>query len=192
MAIKEYKDLKINCDYLSNRSKKVVLNGVSSDAMFNNSGVPQGSVLGPLLFLIYINDLVYDLECQSYLFADDTSLFDTSENMYESIPRLASDLELISSWAKKWKIKINASKTEGLLINKKINLHQYAIPKIQLNGCQVSFVNEHKHVGIWLNNKLDWKTHISKIASKANSRMGILRKFKYKLPRTVLNQIYLC
>ncbi len=177
--------------YLSDRSQRVVLNGVASDTMLNNSGVPQGSVLGPLLFLIYINDLVHGLECQSYLFADDTSLFHASENMYDSIPRLASDLEVVSLWAKKWKIKINASKTEGLLINKKMNPHQFATPKIQLNNCQVNFVHEHKHVGIWLNNKLDWKTHISKIASKANSRIGILRKFKYKLPRFVLNQIYL-
>ncbi len=177
--------------YLTERSQKVVLNGVSSDSMYNNSGVPQGSVLGPLLFLIYINDLVHGLRCQSYLFANDTSLFDTSENMYDSIPKLASDLDFISSWAKKWKIKINASKTEGLLINKKSNPNHYVIPKIQLNNCQVNFVDEHKHVGIWLNKKLDWKTHITKLASKANNRMGILRKFKYKLPRVVLNQCYL-
>ena len=99
------------------------------------------------------------------MFADDTSLFDTSENMYDSIPRLASDLSFISSWAKKWKIKINASKTEGLIINKKANPSHYVIPKIQLNDCQVNFVVEHKHVGIWLNKKLDWKTHISNLAS---------------------------
>ena len=159
--------------------------------MYNNSGVPQGSVLGPLLFLIYINDLVHGLKCQSYLFADDTSLFDASDNMYDSIPKLASDLSFISSWARKWKIKINAGKTEGLLINKKANPNYYVIPKINLNDCQVNFVDEHKHVGIWLNKKLDWKTHISNLASKANKRMGILRKFKYKLPRAVLNQCYL-
>ena len=111
--------------------------------------------------------------------------------MYDSTPRLAEDLSYISSWAKKWKIKINASKTEGLLISRKGNPNYYAIPKIQLNGCQVNFVDEHKHVGIWLNQKLDWKTHISQLASKANGRMGILRKFKHKLPRSVLNQIYL-
>ncbi len=111
--------------------------------------------------------------------------------MYDSIPRLASDLEVISHWASKWKIKISASKTEGLLINKKSNPNQYAIPKIQLNNCQVNFVHEHKHVGIWLNKKLDWKTHKAHLVSKANNRMGILRKFKYKLPRVVLNQCYL-
>ncbi len=103
--------------------------------------------------------------------------------MYDSIPRLASDLSFISSWAKKWKIKINASKTEGLLITKKANPNPFVIPKIRLNDCQVAFVDEHKHVGIWLNKKLDWKTHIANPASKANKRMGILRKFKYKLPR---------
>ncbi len=83
--------------------------------MYNNSGVPQGSALGPLLFLIYINDLVHGLKCQSYLFANDTSLFDTSDNMYDSIPRLAADISFISSRARKWKIKMNASKTEGFI-----------------------------------------------------------------------------
>ncbi len=114
--------------------------------------------------------------------------------MYDSIPKLASDLSFISSWAKKWKIKINASKTEGLIINKKANPSPYVTPKIELNNWQVNFVDEHKHVGIWLNKKLDWKTHMNNLASKANSRMGILRKFKYmkyKLPRFVLNQCYL-
>ncbi len=175
--------------YLSDRPQCVVINGKSSSFKNNNSGVPQGSVLGPLLFLIYINDLVYNLKCQSYLFADDTSLFDSGETFYDSASRINEDLETISNWAKKWKIKINANKTEGLLISRTGRC--YATPKILLNGCHVSFVTSHKHVGIWLNTKLDWKTHIENLASKANKRMGILRKFKYVLPRHVLNQIYL-
>ncbi len=175
--------------YLSDRPQSVVINGKCSSTKFNNSGVPQGSVLGPLLFLIYINDLVYNLKCQSYLFADDTSLFDSGETFYDSISRINEDLHTISIWAKKWKIKINANKTEGLLISKKGS--SYATPRILLDGCIVDFVSCHKHVGIWLNTKFDWKTHIENLASKANKRMGILRKFKYTLPRHVLNQCYL-
>ncbi len=175
--------------YLSERQQVVVLNGKSSSSMINNSGVPQGSVLGPLLFLIYINDLVHGLKCKSFLFADDTSLFQSGDSLYDCVTDLNTDLETISKWAKKWKIKINASKTEGLLITKKGT--QYATPNVRLDGCHVEFVKEHKHVGIWLNTKLDWKTHIMKLGEKANKRMGILRKFKYKLPRHVLNQCYL-
>ncbi len=175
--------------YLSDRPQRVVINGKCSSIMYNNSGVPQGSVLGPLMFLIYINDLVYDLKCQSYLFADDTSLFDSAENFYDSISRINDDLQTIRNWARKWKIKINAEKTEGLLISRKGS--NYATPYITLNGCHVNFVQSHKHVGIWLNTKLDWKTHINDLVSKANKRMGILRKFKYLLPRHVLNTCYL-
>ncbi len=175
--------------YLSNRAQCVVINGKCSPTMINNSGVPQGSVLGPLLFLIYINDLVHNLKCQSYLFADDTSLFDSANSFYESTSKINDDLLTISKWAKKWKIKINANKTEGLLISRKGS--NYATPNIKLDGCNVNFVPTHKHVGIWLNTKLDWKTHIKNLAIKANKRMGILRKFKYSLPRHVLNQCYL-
>ncbi len=151
--------------------------------------MPQGSVLGPLLFLIYINDLVYNLKCQSYLFADDTSLFDSGESFYASTSRINEDLEVINKWAKKWKIKINANKTEGLLISRKGT--SYVTPPVMLDGCHINFISSHKHVGIWLNTKLDWKTHVDNLASKANKRMGILRKFKYVLPRHVLNQCYL-
>ncbi len=175
--------------YLCDRQQCVVLNGKSSTLMTNNSGVPQGSVLGPLLFLIYINDLVHGLKCKSFLFADDTSLFNSGETIFDCYTELNKDLEVISCWAKKWKIKINADKTEGLIISRKST--QYAIPNISLDGCNVNFVREHKHVGVWLDNKLDWKTHIQNLANKANKRMGILRRFKYSLPRHALNQIYL-
>ncbi len=175
--------------YLSDRQQCVVLNGKSSPPMSNNSGVPQGSVLGPLLFLIYINDLVHHLRCKSFLFADDTSLFKSGESLYDCYIDLNSDLETINAWAKKWKIKINAEKTEGLIITRKST--QYAIPNIILDGCPVNFVKAHKHVGIWLDSKLDWKIHICNLAEKANKRMGILRRFKYLLPRHALNQCYI-
>ncbi len=175
--------------YLSDREQCVVINGKSSSSMINNSGVPQGSVLGPLLFLIYINDLVHDLRCKSFLFADDTSLFNAGDTIYDCYQDLNKDLETINKWANKWKIKINADKTEGLIISRK--KAQFAIPNVVLDGCNVNFVSEHKHVGIWLDTKLDWKVHIQKLAEKANKRMGILRKFKYLLPRHALSQCYL-
>ncbi len=107
------------CSYLTNRSQTVVLNGSQSDPLPNNSGVPQGSVLRPLLFLIYINDLVHNLKSKSYLFADDTSLFEKGPTFYDCLPNLSQDLQTIHDWSTKWKIKINADKTEGLLISKK-------------------------------------------------------------------------
>ena len=94
-------------DYLHKRQQRVVLNGQSSSWEAIKSGVPQGSVLGPLLFLIYINDLSNGLSSTCKIFADDTSLFSFVHDMYVSGDVLHSDLKKISDWALQWKMKSN-------------------------------------------------------------------------------------
>ena len=91
--------LKLFEDYLSNRKQRVVLNGVHADYGDIKSGVPQGSVLGPLLFLIYINDLEENIKSQIRFFADDTMLFSIVKNAITSASDLNEDLEIIHRWA---------------------------------------------------------------------------------------------
>ena len=94
-------------DFLKNCQQRVVLNGQSSSWTKVNAGVPQGSILGPLLFLIYINDLPNGLQSNPKLFADDTSLFSTVQDITTSTVSLNNDLTKISEWAVQWKMNFN-------------------------------------------------------------------------------------
>ena len=94
--------------FYQNREERLVLNGQTSEWRKINSGVPQGSVLGPLIFLIYINDLPDSLTSICKVFADDTSLFPTAFNIYESANDLNTDLEKISRWAYQCKLQIES------------------------------------------------------------------------------------
>ena len=98
-------------NYLKDRKQRVVLNGRSSEWAAVSAGVSQGSVLGPVFFLIYINDLTENVACGAKLFADDTSLFSVVRNENETAQALNSDLEKLPIWAWQWKMKFNADKT---------------------------------------------------------------------------------
>ncbi len=135
--------------YLSNRKQKVTLPGVFSNWNEIKAGVPQGSILGPLLFLLYINDIVSDINSGIRLFADDTSLYlivDTPERASDTIN---NDLETITNWSKKWLVSFNPNKTETMLISRKRN--QLAHPPIMMNNIIVSEVDSHKHLGLYFN-----------------------------------------
>ena len=99
--------LELNKNFLSNRFQRVVLNGQTSEWEKINAGVPQGSILGPLFFLIYINDLTDGISSIVKLFADDTSLFSIVQNKNNSASQFNNDLDKISDWAYTWKMSFN-------------------------------------------------------------------------------------
>ena len=107
--------------YLTGRRQSVVIDGHKSDELIIKSGVPQGSVLGPLLFLIYINDIVDNLESTAFLFADDTSCFRPilNGNVQNAALAVNSDLEKIHKWSKQWLVTVNTSKTVVMLFSNK-------------------------------------------------------------------------
>lgn len=106
-------------DYLSNRRQRVVLSNVKSSWGNISAGVPQGSILGPLLFLIFINDIVLNLQSNVNLFADDTSLYLVVENPVTAAQQLQRDIQSISTWADKWLVTFNPSKSESLVVTRK-------------------------------------------------------------------------
>ena len=118
--------------YLSQQRQRVVINGQSSDWVHILAGVPQGSILGPLLFLIYINDIVKHIGCSIRLFADDTSLYIIVDCPLQSANLLNTDLQTISDWAAAWLVTFNPLKTLSMLISGKHNpvLH----PPLFMNG----------------------------------------------------------
>ena len=104
--------LNLIISYLSNLKQRVVLNGKCSEWSLIRAGVPQGSVLGPLFFLVYINDLVENVSSDARLFADDTSLFTVVYEKEVAATQLNNDLEIISQWAYQWKMQFNPDKNK--------------------------------------------------------------------------------
>ena len=112
--------------YLSNRFMRVVqlVKGQSSSWSSIEAGVPQGSILGPLLFLIYTNDIVRDIICDIFLYADDTSLLSIDSNSETAVNNLNHDLQSIQQWAERWFILFNPSKTVSLTIYSKSRVEE--------------------------------------------------------------------
>ena len=106
--------------YLSDRGQRIIINGQNSDWKNVTAGVPQGSVLGPLLFLLYINDLSYEIQnCNIRFFADDTCLFININNRTEAAERINDDLIRVKNWADKWLVNFSPTKTKSLIISNK-------------------------------------------------------------------------
>ena len=177
-------------DYLSNRRQRVVLNGKNSDWAPIQSGVPQGSVLGPLLFLLFINDLEAGIISQIKFFADDTSLYSVVKDPETSARELNHDLELINNWAQQWRMSFNPDPTkpaqEILFSHKKPQAH----PPLFFNGVEVKRVNEHKHLGLTLDPKLNFAAHFKEKITKARKAIGLIKHLRQYLPTNVLDQIY--
>ena len=137
--------------FLKDRKQRTVLNGQSSSWGDISAGVPQGSILGPLFFLVYINDLTADLKCNVKLFADDTSLFTVVEDSNTAANDMNHDLELISQWAYDWKMSFNPDPqkqaVELVFSKKKVEIHH---PVIRFNNIPVTKVDQHKHLGVVL------------------------------------------
>ena len=167
--------------YLTDRQQRVVLPGASSDWTCIRAGVPQGSVLGPLLFLLYISDIVNDIGANIRLFADDTSLFIIVDDPETAAECLNADLSRISNWADTWLVSFNPTKTESLLISRKLSNPVH--PPIYMQNQQISEVETHKHLGIFLSSDCTWHTHIDYIKNKAWNRIHIMRKLKFKIDR---------
>ena len=176
-------------NYLMNRQQRVVLNNTNSDWMSLSAGVPQGSILGPLLFLIYINDIVNDIASQIRLFADDTSIYIIVDNPVASAAAINSDLQLINAWSKSWLVDFNPTKTESLIISRK-NIKPYH-PDVSMNDVVIKNVEIHKHLGLTFSNDGKWNSHIALTVSKAWKRIGLLRSFKFLLNRSCLEKLYI-
>ena len=176
--------LNILIDFLSNRKQRVKLNGEISVWACVNAEVPQGSILGPLLFLIYINDLSDNLSSNVKLFADDTSLFSVTHDVNVSVRELNDDVTKISNWALQWKMSFNPDvnkQAQEVIFSRKTkgDIH----PPLVFNNNIVLQVNSQTHLGVALDLKLTFEEHLSNVFNKFNKTIGLLPKLQKLLPR---------
>ena len=174
--------------YLQNRYQFVNVNGFKSQKKLLRCGVPQGSILGPLLFLIYINDLCNTSKNLKYiLFADDTSIFMSHKDAYILQKTFNDELHCISDWLYMNKLTVNTKKTNFMIFtNKKIDVNHI---NVRLGEADITQVPSIKFLGVTIDNKLTWKTHLDIVCNKISKNIGILYRIKF-LPTNVLKMIY--
>ena len=159
-------------DFLHNRTQRVVCGGATSKPTNVTSGVPQGSVLGPLLFLAYINDISTNLSSSCRLFADDCILY-REINTPTDAKILQEDLKKLELWEETWGMKFNIEKCMILTITLKHNPH---ISEYTLHGKKLTSVTNAKYLGINFDSKLTFNHHVNSVCQKANNTLAFLRR----------------
>ncbi len=170
--------------FLTQREMCVVVEGEKSPNVTVDSGVPQGTVLGPLLFLCYINDIPNSVKSQIRLFADDCLLY-RPINSFKDHDILQQDLDNLQKWANDWGMKFNAKKC-FLLSSRNKSSYFYSI-----NNQILQRVQDTPYLGIIISEDLKWKTHITKITKRANSTLGFLRRNLRHCPQPCRKNAYI-
>ena len=152
------------------------------------AGVPQGAILSPLLFLIYVNDIPHSSEINTNLFADDTSAYCFDSSPSRLACRLQSAADLLSKWFNKWFLSVNVGKSATMVFRSQ--RMKEAPVNVSLNGSSLSQVQSLKHLGVVLNETLSWSDHIDAISKKAAQRTGLLRRLRKRLPSLAIRHLY--
>ena len=174
--------------YLKDRKQFVHLNGVDSETRQAAYGVPQGSVLGPKLFILYINDICEALvKMKCVLFADDTSLYSSGADLGRLLHEVESDLKILNKWFDINKLSLNISKTNFIIFG---NKKTYVPINLTINGIKLEQTNQTKFLGIIIDNKLTWKPHIDTLKRKLSKIIAILYKLKGLINKESLQTLY--
>ena len=177
--------------YLSDRKQFVSINGFDSEVKDVTCGVPQGSSLGPLLFLIYINDLRLCLsETSCGHFADDTFIVFNSKKPKTIETIINHELKKVTKWLRLNKLSLNAAKTEVIFFRSKRHSLNYDKISIKMNGFKLTPVDFIKYLGMYIDRFLDWNQHIQELSKKLNRANGILSKLRYNTPPDICLQVY--
>ena len=177
--------------YLNSRVQFVHYNGVNSENLPVTCGVPQGSILGPLLFLLYVNDIVnVSASLMPILFADDTNVFISGHNIHEMCTLLNTELQKIVLWLNSNKLSLNVSKTHYMLFSPHKKCKMKKSTNIVLNGQQITETANTKFLGVMLDNKLKWSVHINTIRIKMSKGIGIICKARTVVNASTLVSLY--
>lgn len=181
----EGKALKWFETYLTGRTQRTRVNGVLSQAVAVELGVPQGSVLGVLLFLLYVNDIGSSIKHSKVaLFADDTLIYIGGRDMDEIVLKLNEDLQSLNVWLQMNKLKLNVNKTKCMIINSTESA------TVIMDNQPLECVTNFKYLGVILDNKLKFNPHAENVCAKISKKLGFLRRIRNKLTMSTTIMLY--
>ena len=178
--------------YLSNRKQYVIHNNEKSTLEKLTCGVPQGSILGPLLFILYVNDIVNTSSVLKFvLFADDTTILYSHEDLVSNINVVNNELKEVTNWFKANRLSVNAKKTNYMLLGaRQRNSRDDDKIMIKLDDTSLERVLTTKFLGVTIDENLTWKNHIDGVTKTISRNIGVINKLKYTVPERVLHTLY--
>ena len=175
--------------YLSDRQQYVCYDRVKSQPKFINFGIPQGSVLGPLLFIIYTNDLPDCINrATTILFADDTTIYKSSTNLKSLYDSMSQNLTILTDWFRGNKLSLNVSKTNYMIFStSNLDIDQLTI---KMDNQTINRTNCTKFLGLFIDDKMKWETHINNMKSRISRSLYAINKIKHFTPSKILKTLY--
>ena len=168
----------------------VCINGHKSDSLLITCGEPQGSILGPLLFFLYINDLPNTSKLLSFhFFADDTDIYCSSENLNDLELILNQELNTVAEWMKSNRLALSILKTNFVLFHCK-RLKPYKSLNLKIDGVNIQEVSTVKYLGVTFDSNLTWKNHVNELCLKPSKTVGIFSKLRYYVNVDILIMLY--
>ena len=164
-------------NFLSGRKTQVAVNNKKCDPFYLNEGLPQGSAISPLLFLIFINDIDADLDIHTIasLFADDTAIWTQGERDKEkTAQRMQIEVQKIEAWAEKWKMSLNADKTRAMIFSTS-GADNLWDPELTLNGTPVKTTKEYIFLGTIFDGRLRFTKHLEETVRRGTKRVNVMR-----------------
>ena len=177
--------------YLSDRKQRVVVDGEVSPWSTIRMGVPQGSILGPLLFTLFINDLPSVLQStKTMLYADDTTIYHSCPDPQQLQEALADDLLRMTSWLKTNHLHINVRKTKLLLLARRGRAHELDRVRLSVNDVEIERQNNVKFLGVIIDSELNWEKHVAAVRRKCIGGLATVRRLRHTLPASLKARLY--
>ena len=181
--------LKLFESYLSNRRQLIDFDTNFSDELPIQMGVPQGSILGPLLFIIYMNDFHQSTtKFKPIIYADDTTLVASLDAFNCTGELINTEVNKVTSWLSANKLSLNVNKTKAMVFSP--TQRNFIKPDIKINDTVLEYVDSFNYLGIIFDKNLSWKNHIDHIIKKISKTIGIMKRLKHVLPKNILLTLY--